>query len=538
MTETLHIYCRVSSANQEDNTSLIKQEEKGKQLADRLGFKTRVWNEGIASSSKDDLENRPVLVSLLGEITKGNVKHLYSEYQDRLSRNAKTWGAIRFSLRDNNVLYYSQGDTDPVDLSDPTDDLIFGVLSEIAQYDNRIREQRLSQGKFQRVAEGKWLGGPPPFGYKLSNHELVIDQFESEWVKQIYNSYLSGMSHREIQDLLRSNGVKTRRGNTEFSLGAIDKILTNTHYTGTYHVTRQKTGETWANNCPTIISKQVADKVKKLKESRSRKRGMATNTKYDYMLTDHLFCGYCNRKFRGRKTPRQNQFIYYCPAKHEAWRRGENSVDCEGVKSIKIQPTDDAVWQGIIDVISKSNIFKESIKTNVLGISSHQLDEKGIKATKRQVRELDKKITKYTESIGNLKADLIMEDNKSELISTINKLELDREKLQEQRDQAINSVNDSERGKRWVDWVAAFKDKIDCLQTIVSETERKQFLKEIVDKIYVNKVDDGINLDIHFTLPFVEDGLLYKDINDKKKGYEIVEGKSVYLIDYPVKKTV
>ena len=86
--------------------------------------------------------------------------------------------------------------------------------------------------------------------------------------------------------------------------------------------------------------------------------------------------------------------------------------------------------------------------------------------------------------------------------------------------------------------MSAFKDRIDSLQSIVSETERKQFLKEVVDKIYVNKVDDGISLDINFTLPFVEDGLLYKDINDKKKGYEIVEGKSVYLIDYPVKKTV
>jgi len=27
-------------------------------------------------------------------------------------------------------------------------------------------------------------------------------------------------------------------------------------------------------------------------------------------------------------------------------------------------------------------------------------------------------------------------------------------------------------------------------------------------------------LDIHFTLPFYEDELVYVDINDKKKGYE------------------
>jgi predicted RNase H-like nuclease (RuvC/YqgF family) len=197
------------------------------------------------------------------------------------------------------------------------------------------------------------------------------------------------------------------------------------------------------------------------------------------------------------------------------------------------------VWDGVIDVIAKSHLFKESVKNAMLDEESHQLSEKEIKSSKKAMRELDRKISKYTESIGNLKADLIMGDNKSELISTIKKLELDREKLQGQRDSTLQSINDSERGRRWVDWVAAFKNRINHLELIVEEVEQKQFIKEVVEKIEVVKGEgDEVKLNIHFTLPYYEDELVYRDLLDKKKGYEIVEGKSTYLIDYTSKKKI
>ena len=160
----LHIYTRVSTDSQEDNTSLANQQEKGRQLAERLRLDYKIWNEGAASSSKDNLDNRPVLKSLLKEISDGHVKHLYAEYTDRLSRNQQTWAAIRYTIKDNDVLYYSGSDSTPVDLTDPTDNLLFGILSELASFENDQRTRRLHTGKFNRVKEGKWLGGPPPFG--------------------------------------------------------------------------------------------------------------------------------------------------------------------------------------------------------------------------------------------------------------------------------------------------------------------------------------------------------------------------------------
>ncbi len=69
MNNTLHIYARVSSIIQEEEgTSLDNQKQLGIKKAESLGFSHKLWNEGGQSSNHDDLNNRPVLVSLLAQI--------------------------------------------------------------------------------------------------------------------------------------------------------------------------------------------------------------------------------------------------------------------------------------------------------------------------------------------------------------------------------------------------------------------------------------------------------------------------------------
>ena len=88
MSETLHIYTRVStSAQEDDGTSLDTQRQMGEKRAAELKMKARLWNEGGQSSKHDDLGNRPVLASLITEIESGKVKHLWVFNTDRLSRN-------------------------------------------------------------------------------------------------------------------------------------------------------------------------------------------------------------------------------------------------------------------------------------------------------------------------------------------------------------------------------------------------------------------------------------------------------------------
>jgi DNA invertase Pin-like site-specific DNA recombinase len=71
MKHILHIYTRVSSAVQEEGTSLETQKELGIKKSKELGMEFKIWNEGAASSHHEILTNRPKISELLLEINNG-----------------------------------------------------------------------------------------------------------------------------------------------------------------------------------------------------------------------------------------------------------------------------------------------------------------------------------------------------------------------------------------------------------------------------------------------------------------------------------
>ena len=73
-----------TSTQEEQGTSLETQHEKGVKKATDLGLPPVLFNEGAASSSKDDLTNRPVLMDLLSQVERGIIQNLFVWNTDRL----------------------------------------------------------------------------------------------------------------------------------------------------------------------------------------------------------------------------------------------------------------------------------------------------------------------------------------------------------------------------------------------------------------------------------------------------------------------
>ena len=121
MKEILHIYTRVSSAVQEEGTSLETQKDLGIRKSKELGMDFQIWNEGAASSHHENLSNRPKISELLIELEKGTVKHLFVYNNDRLSRNDQTQFIIKNAIKTNGVILYTKDGT--YDLNNPTDKL-------------------------------------------------------------------------------------------------------------------------------------------------------------------------------------------------------------------------------------------------------------------------------------------------------------------------------------------------------------------------------------------------------------------------------
>jgi DNA invertase Pin-like site-specific DNA recombinase len=205
MKDVLHIYTRVSTQiQQEEGTSLKTQKETGIELSKKLGMNHKIHNEGGMSSSKDNFENRPVLMNILKQMDSGEIKHLYVWNTDRLSRNQITWYTIRQKMVKNGVILYTSNGVH--DTNDFMENMVLGILSEVSTYDNMVRTERSRLGKIEKVKLNYWRGGDCPYGYMLKHdgvgNRLVENEEESKWVKFIYTEYSKGTTLKDIKSVL------------------------------------------------------------------------------------------------------------------------------------------------------------------------------------------------------------------------------------------------------------------------------------------------------------------------------------------------
>ena len=543
MENDLHIYIRVSTKEQkENNTSLETQRTIGEKLSKSLGIKFKVWDEGSQSSFKDDLDNRPILLELLTNVDKGKVKKLYVWNTDRLSRSQKVWGLIRYKLTQSKVKLYVGSDTNPIDLTDPMDSLLVGLLSEISSYDNKIRMERFRLGRINRVKNGFWYGGPTPYGYETKDKRLVPNEYESEWVNFIFQHYNMGKSVNWIRKKLFENGVRSRRGNINWSNGSIERLFKNTHYKGFYKMKDKKSGEVIEVKCIPIVSMKTIVEVQKKREERSYKNGIGriglSNTKRDYLLKGLLECGYCGSKFGGTTSNKVGNYLshYYCVRKMNNFKLNKNDSkykECKkGRRSLVVEDSDSLVWNSIIDVIEKSFMFKEEHKKEVLKENNFKSNLDEIKKLEIQIKKEKDQLKFIDKTLVSIEKDVLLgkRDEKigNDLLREMN-IEKDNNMMRiEGLEKNIKSNLDN---NDWVDWVEEFDNNIKKMRSETDIEVKKKFINGLVDRIIVNYEDKQThNLRVFFKIPYIGDELVYKDIDDKKLGYDIKKGlKSLYL---------
>ena len=171
MKEKIGLLLRVSSKPQEtDGTSLSVQKEIGIRVGKSLGLQPIVFDEGVQSSFNVEINQRPILVELLDEITKKNINKVWVLNTDRLGRYSNSWYSILRVFLEYRVQLYIGESNKTYDLNNSVDKLTIGVLSLISQYDNELRRMRSVLGKRNSLRNGQtYVGSTIPFGYNVKD---------------------------------------------------------------------------------------------------------------------------------------------------------------------------------------------------------------------------------------------------------------------------------------------------------------------------------------------------------------------------------
>lgn len=414
---TLHIYTRVSTAVQADEgMSLDIQKDLGIKRANELGFDYVVWNEGGRSSNHEGVDKRPVLSQVYSKIKAGEIKHFFVYEQSRLSRNDDVSSLFRVECNRNGVTLYTMDGK--YDLSNSSDQFMKKIMDAVAELDNAQRAERTRLGKLARIKQGRWMGGPPPFGYQIKNHMLVVNPDEAKWVVRVFDEYANKTPTADIKMLLDSNGVKPRRGGGTWALGSIQALMRNTHYIGFWDYTDKRSGEQLRVQCERILSSDLWSRVEQTKKVYLERRTGGNAVKHFYLLRGLLKCAHCGTLLSGLFRPLAENGLYYCPKKmrewskkppvaEEKWQRGRV---CKMTRSLNIKETDNLVWETILDVVGKSHIMKEDVKNETFEqFGKAGLSEQQVAGHKAKIAQLKKQLKKISEALAMVETNRILE---------------------------------------------------------------------------------------------------------------------------------
>ena len=342
-----YIYTRVSTEMQIDGYSLDAQEESLRKAAAYHEMQVvHVFSD--EGKSGKNTTGRPEFQEMMRRISNGNEDRVDYVLVFKLSRFGRNTADVLNNVQlmeDFGVNLLAVEDN--IDSAGSAGKLMISVIAAVAEIERENIAAQTMAGRRQKAKEGKWNGGQAPYGYRIKDGVLEIDEAEAEVVRLIFDRY----NHHEqgangVARWLNNNGytkktVKNREG-TAFSAHFIKIILDNPVYIGKiaygrrktekiegtrneYHKVKQAEGDydLWDGRHPAIIDEKTWAETRAKREETSYKREKTHSLEHEHVLSGILKCPVCGDSMYGvpgrKKRPdgsyyenSLNTFYYVC----------------------------------------------------------------------------------------------------------------------------------------------------------------------------------------------------------------------------------
>ena len=315
-------YCRVSTDDKEQKTSYEAQIQ---YYTNKIN-KNPDWqmagifaDEGITGTQA---KKRPQFLKMIRLCRQGKIDVILTKSLSRFARN--TVDSLNY-IRELKMLGIAViSEKENINTLTAESEMLITIMSCFAQAESESISKNVSWGVRQSFKSGNVpIQYKKLLGYKKGENDLpeIIPE-EAEIVKDIFRSYLDGMSLRQIADSLNSRGIKTKHKQTVWQTEVVKSILVNEKYTGdallqkTYITdcitkkSRKNNGELpmylVKNHHEPIISHADFNRVQEEMARRGAKKAIANKLgkteqgKYSakYALSELLICGECGSHYR------------------------------------------------------------------------------------------------------------------------------------------------------------------------------------------------------------------------------------------------
>lgn len=495
----VYLYTRVSTSIQIEGYSLEAQKSRMKAFAIYNDYEIVGEYEDAGKSGKS-IEGRIQFNRMMEDIKSGKdgVSFVLVFKLSRFARNAADVLSTLQIMQDYGVNLICV--EDGIDSSKDAGKLMISVLSAVAEIERENIRIQTMEGRIQKAREGKWNGGFAPYGYKLEDGKLFINEEEAVAIRTIFDQYVNTtIGANGISKYLDNHGIrKIPRQNGKnplFDAGLIRKILKNPVYNGKIafgrrtlekvHGTRNEYKQVEQDEYlisegihEAIVSDEVWQAAQVKLKSQAKKyehvnKGKDTRT---HLLSGIVKCPICgvgmfgNKCIKKKKDGTKYKDFYYYGCNHRQMIRGHK---CTFSKQIRKE-------------LRKSHSTKFKL---IEEIDNLDVEDKHYK---RRKQDLDDRLYRMYDKIDELESSLIDAKAKKQTIEA--------EKL----------TGDN------IYKVLIYFDK---LYKVMNDVERRQLISALISEIqvYEEKQSNGQWLkSITFKLPIIEENLNIGLDNDEQ----------------------
>lgn len=452
------IYARYSSSNQNEQ-SIEGQLRDCYTYAERDGL--TVIHEYIDRAISGRSDDRPDFQQMVADSEKKQFQYVIVWKLDRFARNRYDSAIYKRKLKLNGVKVLSAMEN----IGEGDESIILeAVLEASAEYYSRDLSKKTKRGLRESALKGYYISTFYPYGFKIVDKRLVVDENQAPMVRFIFESYASGMKKKDIAKELNRMGYRTHAGKP-FSSANLQAMLKNKKYIG---IIEYKTMGI-ITNCEAIVSDElfqsVQDRIEKVKRAPA-----AGRSDVSYKLQGKIFCGYCGNSMRGMSAYGRHgdQHTYYACSTRRI-----------GGECTKRNEQKDALEQYIVDQTVKFVLDSDNIKNiaeAVVNRSRDEFSEKKMQSLKSEIQALEFRLNQLIETLT--------ESTNKAVISRLNDKITEAEALKEEKESDLakmklsSSLTNSE--EQIILWIRSF-----CVGDKSSDAYKERVIDTFVNSVFV-----------------------------------------------------
>ncbi|WP_137113159.1 recombinase family protein [Rhodobacter sp. SY28-1] len=225
---------------------------------------------------------RPGLQRLLEDIEDGLVDVVVVYKIDRLSRSLADFAKLVEVFDRNGVTFVSV--TQSFNTTTSMGRLTLNILLSFAQFEREVTAERIRDKVAASRRKGMWMGGVPPYGYRVENRKLMVDEDAAAHVRWIFARFIEIGSCTILAQEVEAKGLRTSRGN-RIDKKYLYRMLSNRAYIGE----AVHKGDSYPGEHDAIIDRALWDKVHLILKESPRARGTRTRAQTPALLKGLVF---------------------------------------------------------------------------------------------------------------------------------------------------------------------------------------------------------------------------------------------------------